>query len=102
MSAYSQKRTLAELVEKRLCILEVRSIEAFGEPIIDRRKQVARFGRFALVLPQASEAHRSAKFQRTCVLALRDLDGMAEGSLGFGHVVGRDGQQAHTAESQEF
>ena len=37
----------AEFVEQRLRILQVGSVEALGEPVIDRREEVAASQRFA-------------------------------------------------------
>jgi hypothetical protein len=45
-----------EFVEQRLCFFQVGCIEAFGEPAIDRREQVAGFGAAALVAAQPAEA----------------------------------------------
>ena len=43
-----------ELVEQGLCLFKVRRVEAFREPAVDRREQVAGFSTTALVAPQPS------------------------------------------------
>jgi hypothetical protein len=40
---------LVKLVEQRLRLCEIGRVETFGEPAVDRREKVARFGTAALV-----------------------------------------------------
>lgn len=49
---------LIELVEQSLCLLEVRSIEAFSEPAQNRRKQTLGLIASPLSLQDSAEAHR--------------------------------------------
>ena len=49
-----------QFVERRLCVFQVAQIKAFGEPLIGRRKQLAR--RDALTLPRSA---MSTSFRRT-------------------------------------
>src|SRR5690348_6343828 len=58
-----------QLLQQRLRLLEVRRIEALGEPAIERREQVAGFGALALVAPEAGEAGGRAKFPPSCTLS---------------------------------
>jgi hypothetical protein len=44
-------------VEQRLCLSEVLWFEAFGEPAVDRRERIARFGVATLVMAEAGEAY---------------------------------------------
>src|SRR5262252_6748393 len=53
-----------QLVEQRLGILQDRCVEAFGEPVVDRREQFAGLGAFALIAPEAGEAGRGAQLEK--------------------------------------
>jgi hypothetical protein len=53
----------AQLLQQRLRFLQIARVEAFGEPIINRRQQFARLLPFALVAPEAGEAHGCAEFR---------------------------------------
>jgi hypothetical protein len=50
----------SQLVEHRLCVFEIGRVEAFGEPAIDWRQEVAGFGAPALLAPQPGDAHGGA------------------------------------------
>ena len=52
---------LAELVEQRLGVFEIGGIEAFGEPAVDGREQLARLAPPALFSPQPRQARRRAQ-----------------------------------------
>src|SRR5262249_19735971 len=58
-----------QLIQQRPSLLEVSSIKALCEPVIDRRQQHPRFGLLALLLPEATETHGSAQLQRFRLLA---------------------------------
>ena len=45
---------LRQRVQQRLGLLQVGRVKSFGEPLVDRRKEVIGFLAFALLLPQAS------------------------------------------------
>ena len=45
-----------QLVEQRLRFLQIKRVEAFGEPAVDRSKQFASLLRLALITPEAREA----------------------------------------------
>jgi DNA-binding NarL/FixJ family response regulator len=49
-------RLRIERVEQSLRLFEVGRVEAFGEPTMDRRENIACFGSLALVTPEAGEA----------------------------------------------
>ena len=68
----------AQLLQQRLCLLQIGSIKPFGEPAIDRGKQLAGLGAFALLLPQATEAHSGPQLQRFRLLAAGDVQGALE------------------------
>jgi hypothetical protein len=57
-----------ELIEQRLGLLQDRRVQPFGEPAVDRRKQVAGFGALALIAPQADEAGGGAQLEELCAL----------------------------------
>ena len=50
-----QSQRLRQLVEQRLCLFQIRRVEALGEPAVDGGEQVAGFGGLALGLPEACE-----------------------------------------------
>src|SRR5215831_13095420 len=59
-SQHKQCRSMSfsrQRLQPRLGFLEVGGVEALGEPAVDRREQVVRFLAFALLLPQAAQAH---------------------------------------------
>src|SRR3954454_1337174 len=55
--AHVGRRSLCsrQFIEQRLGFLQDRRIEAFGEPTVDRRDQIASFRAPALVAPEPSE-----------------------------------------------
>ena len=58
MSQSGEKQTpMSQVLQQRPGFLEVGGIEAFAEPAVDRCEQLPRFGVFALLLPQETEAH---------------------------------------------
>jgi hypothetical protein len=59
-----------ELLEQRLGFLQDRRVEPFGEPSVDRREEIARFGVFALVAPQTGEADGGAQLPQPRTLLL--------------------------------
>src|SRR5215467_10849193 len=60
-------------IEDFLCLHEIRGVEPLGEPAVDRREQIARFGAPVFVAPEAGKARRRAELERTGVLPLRDV-----------------------------
>ena len=77
-----------QLIEQRLGVLEVGGVEAFGEPAVDRREQVAGLGALALIAPQASEAGRGAQLQGFRLLAAGGVDRPLEPGCCFGTLAG--------------
>src|SRR5215470_14836307 len=75
-----------EFVEQSLRLLEVRYVEAFGEPTVDRCEQVAGFGAAALVATQPGEARGGAQFPQLCLLAPADFQSFMEQRLGVRRV----------------
>src|SRR5216683_7781686 len=72
----------ADLVQERLCLLQVWCGEAFGEPAVDRREEIAGFGVAALVAAEPGEALRGAQFPELGALLLSDAQGFAIQFLG--------------------
>ena len=50
-----QLQRLTQLIEQRLCLLQIGSIESLGEPAVDRGEKVAGLGSPAVALPEAGE-----------------------------------------------
>src|SRR6516162_1949497 len=71
-----------EFVEQRLCLFEVGRAEAFGEPAVDRREQIAGFAATALVAAEPGEAHHGAQFPELGLLLPGDAEGFAIEFLG--------------------
>jgi hypothetical protein len=49
-----------QLIEQRLCLLQIERVKALGEPAVDRCKQFASLLRLALNVPEPRHAHRGA------------------------------------------
>jgi hypothetical protein len=58
-------------LEQGLRLLQVRRVEPFGEPAIDRREEFAGFGALASVAPEEGEAAGRAEFPQFRALRLR-------------------------------
>ena len=72
---------MTQFLDQRLRLLQVFRVKALGEPVVNLRQELVRFGFFALRLPQTSKAGRRAQLPRFGLLALRDFDGFAETHL---------------------
>ena len=66
-------KPLRQCIEQRPGLLQIRGVEPFGEPAIDRCQQRTRFGLLALLLPEATEAHGGPQLQRFRLLAAGDI-----------------------------
>src|SRR6516162_2300425 len=71
-----------QLVQQRLRLLQIGSVEAFGEPAVDRSEEVAGFGAAALIAAQPGEAPGSAQFPELSLLLLGDAQGVTIQFLG--------------------
>src|SRR5215472_10331833 len=91
----SHRAFLPQLVEQRLRLDEVARVEAFGEPAVDGREEVAGSGALALVAQQPREARRGAQLQGSRALLAGDGEGavVAGGGL-VGAAAGREEQVA--------
>src|SRR5262249_18794995 len=80
---------LGQRLQQGLGVLEVRCVEPFGEPTVDRRQQLVGFGALTLVLPQPTEAHAGPQLPRSVLLAAGYGEGLLE--AGFRLRCVRDG-----------
>src|SRR5262249_24307703 len=62
-------------------LFQVRRVEAFGEPAVDGREEIAGFGALDLVAPEASEAGRGAEFPPSCTLSSRNREALLQARL---------------------
>src|SRR5947199_10446884 len=73
---------LPELGEKRLRLLQILGVEAFGEPVVDRGQEVIGVLALALALPQTCQAHRGAQLPGLRLLAAGPVEGWEKTSFG--------------------
>jgi hypothetical protein len=64
-----------QFAEQRLCVFKIGGGEAFGEPGVDRREEVAGFGVATLVAAEPGEARSGSRFPELRALSLSDPDG---------------------------
>ncbi len=79
MSRIGYVPLFTECIQQRLGLLQIGRVEPLGEPIMDRRKEIAGFGALALVTPKPGKAYRGAQLPQSGVLISGDLDRLAEG-----------------------
>ena len=51
-----------QLLQQRLHFLQIASVEALSEPLVNRGEEFARFPHLTLVTPEAGEAYGGAEF----------------------------------------
>jgi hypothetical protein len=73
----------SDWVEQRLRVFEIGSVEPLGEPAVDRRQQIARFGTPALLAPQPREAGGGAQLQGLRLLLAGHPQGLLQTGLAF-------------------
>jgi hypothetical protein len=73
---------MAQYFNQSLGLLQVFRVKPFGEPAVDLRQPLSRFGMLALGLPQPRQTHHGAQFERLGLLLPGDLNGFEE--TGFG------------------
>ena len=59
-----------QLFEQGFGFLKISRVKALGEPAIERRQQLIGGGPLTLLLPQPTQTHRGAQFQRFRLLAV--------------------------------
>ena len=62
------RRLSPQRIEQRLGLLQVKRVEALGEPVVDWGEKIVSLPRLALITPQARQAPRRAQLQRPCLL----------------------------------
>ena len=67
-----------ELRQQRPGLLEIRGVQPLREPLIDIRQHRPCFVSLAVLLPQATQAHRRSQFQGFGVLAAGNCQGLEE------------------------
>ena len=77
MDIDSNPSSSGELIEQRSRVLEVGGVEAFGEPAVDRREQIASRGVAALVAAQSGKARGGAQFPELGLLLPGDAKGLS-------------------------
>ena len=65
---------VSQFREQVLGVLEIRGIEALGEPPVDWGEQIVGLGAPTLIAPQPGKAGRGAQLQRLRILALGGVD----------------------------
>src|SRR2546426_10901313 len=73
-----------QLVQQCPGLTEVSRVKPLGEPIVDRRQQVARFLALALLLPQPAQAQCRPQLERLGLLSAGHGEGLVEKWFG-GH-----------------
>jgi hypothetical protein len=68
LEAVSKWLSGAQLIEQSLCVLQIRCVEAFGKPAVDRSEKLAGFIALALIAPEPRHAHRSAQSETSRLL----------------------------------
>ena len=79
----SQEQKSGQFVKERLRLLQVGRVEALGEPIVDRGKQVAGLTVLVLTLPKPSERYRGSDFPLFGRLISRNGECRTECNFGF-------------------
>ena len=59
-----------QLLDQRLRLFQIKRIEAFSEPAVDRSEKLASLIPLALIAPEPRHAHRCAELVRFCILAV--------------------------------
>jgi hypothetical protein len=77
------------VAEKQFGLLHDRRIEAFSEPVIDEREEIAGFCAVALVTPEGREVGGGAQFKQFCTLAPCDRESPVVTLLGHGSIASR-------------
>src|SRR5690348_11543209 len=91
---------LSELSKKRLCLLQILGVEAFGEPAIERCEEVADLSTPALLTPKPGEARCRTQLIGSGLLPPRDPERLLQRCLAFVNFVVR--QQYHALETVEL
>src|SRR5271169_3683600 len=66
------RRARRQLLQQCLRLLQIKRVEALGEPAVDRSEQIAGLISLALIAPEPRHAHRGAEFPGFCLLRTGD------------------------------
>ena len=75
---------MAQFFQQHLCLLQIFSIKAFGEPVVDLGQHPVSLFQLSLLLPESRQTHRRAQLQRFRLLVTGNLDGFVETHFGLG------------------
>src|SRR5262245_50383 len=82
-----------QLLQEDLRLLQVSSVKALGEPVIDFGEQLAGRVPLALALPQATQAHDGSQLQGFRLLAASHVEGLMKAGFRLRYRVCRPRQQ---------
>src|SRR4051812_16551364 len=71
----------SQLVQQRVCVLQIGGVEPLGEPAIDRRQQVARLPPPSLLAPQPRQANGGPQLMAFRLLSPRNRQRRLQGIL---------------------
>jgi hypothetical protein len=69
---------LRQCLQQRPGLLQIGGVKALGEPAVDWRQQLARFGLLVLLLPQAAQASGRPQCESTGLLGPCYVEGLLE------------------------
>jgi hypothetical protein len=72
--------SVVQLGEQRLSLFQIERVEAFGEPVVDRREKIVGLLSLPLITPEARQARRRPQLLGLCLL----LAGNSERALEIG------------------
>src|ERR1700730_10624241 len=78
--------SVVQLGEQSLGFLKIERVEAFDEPVVDRREKIAGLLSLALIAPEPRQAHRRAQLPGLCLLRPRYRKRLLEIALRFRHI----------------
>jgi hypothetical protein len=78
-----RRSSRAQLIEQRLCVLQIIEVEALGEPAVDRGEQLASLGKLAPPLPTGLERYRGPQLPPFRFPFACDGEPAAVSSFGF-------------------
>ena len=91
--------SVSQFVEQRLGVLQIRGVEALGEPVVDVREYRACFGATAAVAKQSRETDRRAQLPSLGLYVLCERNRLAEVGLGQCGLAKSEPQASATGQS---
>jgi hypothetical protein len=83
----------AELIEQRLCPLQIKRFKALAKPIVHAREQSTGFGALASIAPKPRQARYRAQFPGFCLSFSRNCERSLEMRFRFADVLFRPKQR---------